>query len=191
MPRLILGSVLGGVAMWLVGFIFWGTPLSWLALKGSSDATTQTLQAALSQHLGPTGTGAYPIPWPGTPLGTQLYGQGPTAMVFFNTSGFANPDGGALIGGLVLAIVCTLIAGIALRMVAAQLSFAGRLKLVAVIAIAATAYSDLGQPVFNHMPLGYFIYLWISDVASWIAAGAVLAWALPKPVVARVDTPAA
>jgi hypothetical protein len=35
------------------------------------------------------------------------------------------------------------------------------------------------------------MYLWISDVASWIAAGAVLAWALPKPTYPRVDTPAA
>jgi hypothetical protein len=37
--------------------------------------------------------------------------------------------------------------------------------------------------VFNHMPWGYFVYLWISDVASWVAAGAVIAWALPRPVV--------
>jgi hypothetical protein len=183
MPRLILGAVLGGVAMWFVGFVFWGTPLSWFALSGTTDTTTAALQSALAQHLGPLGTGAYPVPWPGTAMGTQLYGQGPTAMIFFNTSGFANPDGGSLIGGLILAIFCVLVAGIALRMVAGSMSFAARLKLVAVTAVAVTAYSDLGQPIFNHMPWGYFTYLWISDVASWIAAGAVLAWALPRNIV--------
>lgn len=186
MARLFLGGALGGLAMWLVGFIFWGTPLSLLALSRTDAASTAAVQAALAQHLGPLGTGAYPIPWPGTPQGTVLYGQGPTAMVLFNTSGFANPDSASLIGGLVLAILCVLIAGFALRMVAATLSFADRLKLVAIIAVAVTAYSDLGQPIFNHAPLGYFFYLWVSDVVSWIAAGAVLAWALPRPVVTRI-----
>ncbi|MDF7773721.1 hypothetical protein P1X14_00550 [Sphingomonas sp. AOB5] len=182
MPRLILGGVLGGVAMWLVGFIFWGTPLSLIALSQTDAATTAALHAALAQHLGPLGTGAYPVPWPGTPQGTALYGQGPTAMVLFNTQGFANPDSASLIGGLILGIVCVLLAGFAMRMAASTLSFADRLKLVAIIAVAVTAYSDLGQPIFNHAPWGYFVYLWISDVASWIAAGAVLAWALPTPV---------
>jgi len=186
MPGLVLGGVLGGVAMWLVGFLFWGTPLSRLALSPTDDASSQALQAALAQHLGPTGTGAYPIPWTGTPLGTQLYGQGPVATVFFNSQGFAATDASSLIGGLVLAIVCALLVAVAVRLVAADLSFANRLKLVAVIAVAVTAYSDLGQPIFNHAPWGYFTYLWISDVLSWIAAGALIARFLPRPRVARV-----
>ncbi|MBN8812071.1 MULTISPECIES: hypothetical protein [Sphingomonas] len=181
MTRLFLGGALGGLAMWLVGFIFWGTPLSLLALSQTDAATTAAVQAALAQHLGPLGSGAYPIPWAGTPQGTQLYGQGPTALVMFNTGGFAMPDSGALIGGLVLAIVCALLAGFALRTVAHGHDFARRLRLVAIVALAVTAYSDLGQPIFNHAPWGYFLYLWVSDVASWIAAGAVLAWALPRP----------
>jgi hypothetical protein len=182
MPRLILGGVLGGLAMWFVGFLFWGTPLSLFALSKTDDTTTAVLQQALGQHLGPLGTGAYPIPWIGTPTGTQLFGHGPTAMVFFNSNGFANPDTASLITGLVLAIICVTIAGFALRLVAGGLNFADRLKLVALVAVAVTAYSDLGQPVFNHMPVGYFVYLWLSDVASWVAAGAVLAWALPRRV---------
>lgn len=189
MPRLLLGGVLGGLAMWLVGFIFWGTPLSLIALSRTDANATAAVQAALAQHLGPLGSGAYPIPWPGTPQGTQLYGQGPTAMVLFNTGGFALPDSASLIFGLVLAVVCALVAGFALRRVASGLGFADRLKLVAVTAVAVTAYSNLGQPVFNHAPWGYFIYLWISDAASWIAAGAVLAWALPRPVEANRPDP--
>jgi hypothetical protein len=181
MARLFLGGALGGLAMWLVGFLFWGTPLSLLALSRTDAATTAAVQSALAQHLGPLGSGAYPIPWPGTPQGTQLYGQGPTAMVFFNTNGFAMPDSTSLIGGLVLAIVCLLISGFAMMRVASGFDFASRLKLVAAAAVAITAYSDLGQPIFNHAPWGYFTYLWISDVASWMAGGAVLAWALPRP----------
>lgn len=181
MARWMMGGVIGGVAMWVVGFLFWGTPLSRLALSRTDEAATAQLQRVLAEQLGPLGTGAYPVPWPGTPAGTQLHGQGPVAMVFFNSSGFAIPDSSALIGGLVLAIVCALLLGLAIRAVAGGQSFAARLRLVAVIAVAVTGYTDLGQPIFNHMPLGYFLYLWIGDVAGWLAAGAVLAWALPRP----------
>lgn len=184
MPKLLLGGVLGGLAMWVVGFIFWGTPLSLLAFGKTDDATSAALHSALSQHLGSLGTGAYPIPWSGTPLGTQLYAQGPTAMVFFNSSGFAIPDTSALIGGLVLAIVCSLLAAFAVRLAAGGLQFGERMRLVVLVAVAAVTYTNLGQPIFNHMPWGYFIYMWVSELASWIAAGAVIAWALPRPVVA-------
>ncbi len=180
MPRVILGGLLGGLALWFVGFIFWGTPLSMLALSSVGDVDSATLQAALVQTLGPGGTGAYPIPWPGTPAGTAAYGQGPVALVLFNANGFANPDMGALVGGLILGTVCTLILAYALRMVAAGMSFGGRMTVVALFAVAITAYSQLGQPVFNHAPWGYFVYLWISEVVGWLAAGAVIARLMPR-----------
>jgi hypothetical protein len=189
MPRLILGGVLGGLAMWFVGFLFWGTPLSLIALSSTDGPTTAALQGALSQHLGPLGTGAYPIPWPGTAQGTGLYGQGPTAMVFFNTLGFANPDTSALVAGLVLAVICSLLVALALRL-SGVTTFGGRLKLVALVAFAVTAYSNLGQPIFNHMPWRYFIYLWVSDVASWVAAGAVIAWFLTRTATEAPAAPA-
>lgn len=187
MPKLLLGSVLGGLAMWIVGFIFWGTPLSRMALTSTDEPTSAALHGLLAQHLGPLGTGAYPVPWTGTPAGTQLYGQGPTGMIFFNSQGFALNDSGALIGGLILAIMCVAIAGFALRSVAGGLDFGAKLRLIMLVSVAVTAYSNIGQPVFNHMPWGYFIYLWISDFVSWIAAGAVLAWALPKPSVVQPE----
>ncbi|MBX3594232.1 MAG: hypothetical protein KF783_07155 [Sphingomonas sp.] len=181
MPRVMLGGLLGGLAMWIVGFIFWGTPLSMLALGRTDDAASVAIQASLKQYLGPLGTGAYPIPWPDTPLGTQAYGEGPVALVMFNAQGFARLDTGAMLGGLILGIVCTLILAFALERVTRGMTFGGRLTIVGLFAVAITAYSQIGQPIFNHAPWGYYIYLWISEVASWLAAGAVIAWALPKP----------
>jgi hypothetical protein len=178
---MILGGLLGGFAMWLVGFIFWGTPLNMLALSNAGDIESAAVQAALAQQLGPGGTGAYPIPWPGTPAGTAAYGQGPIALVLFNANGFANPDMGALVGGLILSIVCALLLAFALRMAVSNATFGVRMRLVAVLAVAFTAYSQLGQPIFNHAPTGYFVYLWISEVIGWLAAGAVIAKLLPGP----------
>jgi len=191
MPRAVLGGLLGGVAMWIVGFIFWGTPLKYLALTQTSDAASATIQATLAQQLGATGSGAYPIPWPDTPAGTQLYGHGPVATVLFNNSGFAVLDTSALIGGLILGIVCAVVLAFALARVTVGMSFGARLTIVALFAVAITAYSQLGQPIFNHAPSGYFIYLWISEIAGWLAAGAVISWLLPKPVVVAVQPDAA
>lgn len=179
MPRTILAGLLGGLALWLIGFIFWGTPLSMIALSNAGDPASLAVQAALAQHLGPGGTGAYPVPWPGTPAGTTAYGQGPVALVLFNANGFALPDTGALVGGLILAIVCALLLALALRMVAANRTFGERMRLVALTAIAFTAYSQLGQPIFNHAPTGYYVYLWFSEVVGWLAAGAIIAKLLP------------
>lgn len=181
MPRTILSVCSAAWPWWIVGFIFWGTPLSLLVLSNAGDVGSAAAQAALAQHLGPGGTGAYPIPWPGTPAGTAAYGQGPVALILFNASGFANPDMGALVGGLILGIVCALLLAFALRMAAGEATFARRMRLVAVLAVAFTAYSQLGQPIFNHAPTGYFVYLWISEVVGWLAAGAVIARLLPGP----------
>lgn len=187
MARTVLGGVLGGLAMWLVGFIFWGTPLRLLALRSVSDETSTALQTALRDTLGAHGTGVYTIPWPDTQIGSQLWGQGPTAMVFFNNSGLPVVDSNSLIMGLILAILCALLVAMAVRAVAGQRRFAERLTLVALVAVAVTAYTDLGQPIYNHMPWGYFFYLWLSDLLSWIAAGAVIVWMVPKPVKVVAD----
>lgn len=184
MARMVIGSVLGGIAMWLVGFIFWGTPLSRIALTATDDATGAALQGALKQHLDASGAGAYPVPWAGTDIGTTLYGQGPSAMVFYHPGGLPVLDSAALIGGLILAIVCALLIGTALHALRDRVTtFADRMKLVVWFVLAATLWSQIGQPVFNHMPWNYYFYLWLSDVAGLVAAGAVIArWFMPRDV---------
>ncbi|UIJ46826.1 hypothetical protein LZK98_07750 [Sphingomonas cannabina] len=181
MGRALLGGILGGVAMWVVGFIFWGTPLNRLALSVAPDAANAAVQSTLAQQLGPTGTGVYAVPWPGTQVGSGLYAQGPVAMVHFNASGFPVVDGSSLIGGLILAIIAAVLIAFAIHRVAAGLSFGRRLTLIGLFAIAIPAYLDLGQIVFNHGPSDYFIYSFVCDVLSFLAAGAVIAWMLPRP----------
>jgi hypothetical protein len=153
MARVVLGGIVGGVVMWIVGFLFWVTPLSRIALSVAPDAAGAAVQSALAQQLGPSGGGAYPIPWPGTEAGTVLYGQGPSAMVFLHPGGLPVVDSGALIGGLALAVVCALLIAAALYMRRGQVAdLNARLRLVVLLSLAATLYTDIGQPVFNHMP---------------------------------------
>jgi hypothetical protein len=177
MIRIVIGSVLGGLVQFFIGFVFWGTPLSRLAFTVAPDAQEAAVQTALAQNLTATGTGTYHIPWPETAQGLILHGRGPVALVFFNSGGFPLASPGSLIGGLVLSIVSILLLGLALHTVAARVDdFASRMKIVVFASVAVTLYAILGQPMFNfYMPWGYWVYLAISLIVGFVAGGFVLA----------------
>ena len=179
MIRAVIGGLLGGVALFLTGFIFWGTPLSGIAFSSVDEQASANLQAALAQALTVNGTGVYNIPSPGSAAGTVLYGKGPVAQVFFNTHGFAIPDNNALIGGFILSLMVGILIALALRMVAG--GFAGRVRALTLLSVAAVLWLHIGQPVFNHAPWGYFIYLAFSDFVGLMLAGVIAAkWFMPK-----------
>lgn len=182
MIRILIGSVLGGLVQFFVGFVFWGTPLSRLVFTVAPDAQEAAVQTALAQNLTATGTGTYHIPWPETAQGTILHGRGPVALVFFNTGGFPAMQPGSLIGGLVLSVISILLLGLALHTVAARVDdFASRMKIVVFASLGVVLYSILGQPIFNfYMPWGYWVYLAISLIVGFVAGGFVLAkWFVP------------
>lgn len=182
MVRTLLGGVLGGVALYLVGFLFWGTPLSGLAFNSLDEAPSAAAQLALAQTLGPTGTGAYIIPSADTAAGSVLYGKGPVAMVHFNMSGFPVVDSGALGAGFVLAVITGLLIAFALGSIASRVTdFTSRARIALAIALIGTLYAELGQPIFNHFGWAYWIYLWLSDFIGLSVAGLLIAkWFLPK-----------
>lgn len=173
MVRTVTGGLLGGLALYIVGFLFWGTPLSALALSRTQAQAGADLQAAMARALTPTGTGVYVVPDPATAEGTVLYGKGPVAMVQFNTAGFPVTDSGALIAGLVLALAVGLTIAFALRMVAGNVG--DRLRVGLLVALAAVLWLHIGQPVFNHAPWGYYLYRAFSDFIGLAAATLVAA----------------
>lgn len=182
MVRTLIGGLLGGLAMFITGFIFWGTPLSALALSRVGDQASANLQAAMAQALSPTGTGVYVIPDPATAQGTILYGRGPVAQVFYNEGGFPVMDSGALIGGLILSLVVGVIIALALRF--ALSDFASRARVTILFALAAVLWLHIGQAMFNHAPWGYIIYLAFSDFVALAVAGLIAA----KLMESKADT---
>lgn len=173
MVRTIVGGLLGGLAMYLVGFLFWGTPLSALAYHRADEQAGANLQTAMAQALTPSGSGVYVIPDPATAQGTILYGKGPVATVFYNSSGFPVTDSAALVGGLILALAVGVLIALALRFVTAD--FRGRARVTFLFALAAVLWLHVGQAVFNHGPWGYMLYLAFSDFLAVIAAGLIAA----------------
>ena len=182
MAKTLLGGVIGGVALYLVGFLFWGTPLSQLAFNRLGDDQVAVAHQALAQTLSATGTGTYLIPAPDTAGGSVLYGKGPVAMVHFNISGFPVVDTGALGTGFIFAIVTGLLIAFALGSVGSRVTdFFSRARLAILLALIGTFYTELGQPIFNHFGFGYWTYLFLSDFIGLSVAGLIIArWFLPR-----------
>ncbi|KMS53753.1 MULTISPECIES: hypothetical protein [Sphingobium] len=189
MVRALIGGLLGGLSMFITGFIFWGTPLSALALSRTDEQASANLQAAMAQALTPTGTGVYVIPDPATAQGTILYGKGPVAQIFYNEGGFPVMDSGALIGGLILSLVVGVVIALALRFVTT--GFADRARATILFALGAVLWLHIGQAVFNHAPWGYILYLAFSDFVALALAGLIAAKLMETNAEAAVADPGA
>lgn len=187
MIRTIFGGLLGGCALYVTGFIFWGTPLSAIAFSRADPQASANLQAAMAQALNGPGTGVYIIPDPATAEGTVLYGKGPIGQIFYNSVGFPVTDSSSLIGGFILALVTGLLIALALRLVLP--SFAARVRATILSAIGTVLWMHVGQAVFNHAPWGYILYLAFSDLVGLILAGVIAARLLPndKVIADRVE----
>ena len=185
MVRALIGGLLGGLALYLVGFIFWGTPLSALAFAHADEAQSTAVHDALASNLSVSGTGTYLVPDPSTPAGTVLFSQGPIALVHFTAGGFPVVDSASLLLGLILALIAGMVVAVALQAVPR----ANRLQVGLLFSLAVTAYIDLGQPIFNHLGWGYFIYLFLGDLIGFAAAVAVIAWFLGRGSAQQVQEP--
>lgn len=191
MVRILIGSIVGGLAQWVVGAIFWGTPLGKIAFRVVDDTKNAAVQQALAANLSESGTGTYYVPWPDSAQGTVLHGKGPVALIHFNTAGFPVMEGSSLIGGLVLSILTILLIGLALHAIADRVQdFATRARIVILFATAATLYFTVSQPVFNYsLPWTYFIYMALSQLIGMVAGGLVLVrWFMPRAVAAPAET---
>ncbi|HEX8574487.1 MAG TPA: hypothetical protein VF759_17230 [Allosphingosinicella sp.] len=190
MIRTVIGGLVGGIILFVIGFVFWATPLSELAFSRAGDAEGAAVQSALAQHLTKTGTGTYEIPYAGTAQGTTLYGKGPIATVHFNTSGFSSEDMGMLLPGFIVAAVTGLLIAFALAAVGGGRDFAGLARLVVLYSLGFTTWAYLATPIFAHHGWGHWIYAFVAESVSLILAGLVIArWFVPNRHQAQAAAP--
>ena len=187
MIKLATGAFAAAVAMFVTGFIFFATPLGQIAYAGADETQSAAVQAALAANLPKTGT--YMIPDPSTQSGTTLYGQGPVATVHYNSKGFSLSDmSGIGYGFLQELIVCILIAAALSTLDRRIPDFASRARIVVLFSIAASALSNLGNPIWWHHDWAYWIYNFVAESVMLSVAGLVIArWFLP--VAAEMPAP--
>jgi hypothetical protein len=179
MIKLAIGAFAAAVAMFVTGFIFFATPLGQIAFSGANETQSAAVQAALAANLPQTGT--YMVPDPSTQSGTTLYGQGPVATVHYNSKGFSLSDMSGIGYGFVQElIVCILLAGALSTLDRRIPDFASRAKIVVLFSVAASAMSNLGNPIWWHHDWAYWTYNFVAEAAMLSVAGLVIArWFLP------------
>ncbi|HWT13099.1 MAG TPA: hypothetical protein VN231_10135 [Allosphingosinicella sp.] len=189
MARVIIGAIVAAIAMFFIGFIFFATPLAKLGMASIDDGQAAAVQQALAANLPRTGT--YSVPGMDTQAQTNMFSRGPIATIHYNTGGFAAMDPASLVKGLVLNFLVALLIGAALIGIDRRVPDLGsRARVAVIVAVAATAYTHLGEPLYWHHDWGHFLYLFIADSAILAAAGIIVAWFLPRSrAAAPADAP--
>lgn len=179
MIRTVIGGLVAGVIIFVIGFIFWATPLGELAYSKADEAQNAAVQASLAQNLTPSGTGTYIVPAHSSAAGAVLYARGPIATVHFNTRGYSPDDMSMILPGFIVAVIAGLLIAFGLAAVGGS-SFAGLARLVVCFSLGFTVWEYLGSPIFNHYGWGFWIYTFIAESVSLIVAGLVVArWFVP------------
>ena len=177
--RALIGGVAAAVAMFILGFIFYATPLYKLGTGTLDNAQAAAVQQSLASNIPTTGT--YFVPSGDTREQSEMYSRGPIATIHYNTRGYAVADPGVMIGGFIHMLVVALLIAVGLYTVARYVpSFAERVKLLALGAIGATVFMRLGEPIWYHHDWGNAIYLFIADTVTLIVAGLIILKLLPR-----------
>ena len=181
MARTFIGGLVAGIILFVVGFIFWATPLGELAYSNLDHPRSAAVHTALAQNMTESGTGTYTIPSTKTREGAALYAQGPVATVHFNTDGFSPDDMSMILPGFIMAVASGLLIAFALAAVGGGgRSFGSLARLIVPFSIGITLWTILAQPVFNHFGWGYWIYSFIAETTGIVVASLVVArWFLP------------
>ena len=181
--RALVGSVAAAVALFILGFIFFGSGLQNLAIGDVDDAQAATIQQALAANL--PGTGTFSVPDDSTAEQTVMYGQGPIATIHYNSRGFAIGDAGSMIGGFLHTFVVGLLMAAGLLTLSRYVaSWGERVRLLLLGAIGAAVFIHLRGPIWFHHDWTYAIYALIADVVSLTVAGLIILKLLPREAVA-------
>jgi hypothetical protein len=190
MSRVIVGSLIAAIAMFIIGFVFFASGLQRIATASLDDAPAAAVQQALAANLPKTGT--YFVPEAeASSAQTVMFGQGPVATIHYNVGGFPSMDPTALFGGFILNFVVALLIGSALIGIDRRVpDFGSRAWLVGLFSVGAAAFMHLGMPLYFHQGWGHAIYLFIADALALIAGGLIIArWFLPRNMSAHADVP--
>lgn len=186
MKKFVLAPVLAALAMFILGFLYWGLPMS-PAYKAVSRVADDAAAAQALAQIFPA-TGVYLVP--GIHLDpaqlTPLIERGPTAQISFVKEGHSPTDPTGFIKGYLHYFVIALALMIMLdRATPSFKCFTCRIKFATAVGLIGALF-ELTDAIWSRHPLGYHLVVGIYIVLECALAGLVLAKftmspAAPKP----------
>ncbi|MBE7440461.1 MAG: hypothetical protein HS115_18570 [Spirochaetales bacterium] len=174
--RWIIGIFLSALAMFLWGFVFFGSGLFELHNPVQAESETQ-IADTLRKNL--PRSGFYMIPDPGNdsarPFGERMQ-AGPFARIHFHAEGVAFEDPRVMGRGFLHMLLTCALFSLALRLLARDCpEYLDRLKIAAIFGLGAAVFAHLGGPIWWFETWGQALKLTAYDTVAYILAGAILA----------------
>ena len=177
MQRLVIGSLLGAVFMFFIGYLAYGTPLMGIGYKSAGLQQQLAIQSAMKGL--PTGT--YAIPDGHSPEGAAAYGAGPVAVVQLNSSGFAPNEPMVFAAGFIHMAIAAFMLGLVLWAIRDRVTDIGsRMQVVVWTSVVAVFFTRFGEPIWFHSDWINALYVALVEALSLVGAGFILArWFVP------------
>jgi hypothetical protein len=178
LARALIGAVAAAIILFILGFVFFATPLHHIAVNSLPDPQAASVQTVLAQNM--PATGAYAVPSARTADQTTLYGRGPIATVHYNVRGYPAGDGATMVKGFLHMLAVGLLMAAGLYHLSRNIGgFGERLRLLLLGVVGATLYIHLRDPIWFHQGWSYSVYLFVADTISLALAGLAILKLLP------------
>ena len=174
MQKLIVGSLVAAVAMFLWGWIYWASGFALGAIL-DRPADDEIAQQALSEAFGESGAYFVPGNMDDEEAFTRRHEAGPLAMVFYHKDGAPVMQPMILIKGFIHYFVTCLLIGWLMTMVLPSLAgYGDKVKFTAAAGFVASFFTNLSDAIWMSAPITYQTFVGIYDITIWIIAGLVL-----------------
>ncbi len=180
MGRLAIGALVAAVAMFLLGWVFYGTPLMQLGEKTASPEAQLQVQEALKTL---PSSGTYYLPFSQNDPALIAAGEaGPRALIKVNMEGGAPFDAMVMLKGFIHMAATAFLLGLLLWGVRDRLNELGeRMTLVFWVAVISMIFARWGEPIWYATDWANALYVGAADFISLMVAGYILArWFVPR-----------
>lgn len=184
--RFLLGVIVGSVALFVWGFLFWGFspyPQTILQEMPNRDAVANVLRENVPE------SGAYLIPGWGDPTDdefVQRHEAGPIATVLYHAEGAPPMAPAVFIKGYLHMLASTFLLALILA-TAGRRTYFGRFMLAFWIGLFVAIWAELGDVVWFYYPIRYACLNQTYHVTSMILLGAILAFFIRPPADPELD----
>ncbi len=177
MKRLILGTVIAAVVLFLYGFLYWGGPIPYGEHIWKQTANDTAAGKSLLEHFPEKGT--YFVPAVTNEDGSRaaLYSWGPVAMVhMLSPDGRPEVDSSIMLQGFFMNLAFIFVVGLLLRQVTAALpTYGSRVMFAATAGLACTLLTDIGDIAWWTIDWQWRLYTGFYHFSAWVIVGLVLA----------------
>ncbi|RMF39742.1 MAG: hypothetical protein D6753_13040 [Planctomycetota bacterium] len=181
--RLLIASLLGAIAMFVWGFLFWAVLAvaisPWKPLSAYGTATLESLKRELPA------AGVYQYPWvdgssPDHEGMEQEFQrqqeQGPFVQIVYDPAGMAGAAMGmVMLKGFLHMLASALLASVLLQACGPMCCYTARWAQVTGFGVLATLWVEVGDSIWWHHPLSHVAFVGVYHIVNWAIAGAVLA----------------